>query len=78
MDPRAQSELINWANAASALPLEHLHGLQTGFYYKYILRLHEQDEFEDEMTASTFGTIVHKVLEDGFDALKPRASDRRP
>ena len=42
------------------------------FYYKYILRLHEQDEFEDEMTASTFGTIVHKVLEDGFNGLKNR------
>lgn len=36
------------------------------FYYKYILKLHEQDEFEDEMSASTFGTVVHKVLEDGL------------
>ena len=40
------------------------------FYYKYILRLHEQDEFEDEMTASTFGTIVHKASKTASTASK--------
>jgi len=46
------------------------------FYYKYILKLHEQDEFEDEMSASTFGTVVHKVLEDGLREHMNKPLDR--
>lgn len=69
----AQGELVNWANRGiSPSGWNTFMACKRDFYYKYILRLHEQDEFEDEMTASTFGTIVHKVLEDGFDALKSR------
>lgn len=71
--PWAQSELVNWANRGiSPSAWNTFMACKRDFYYKYILRLHEQDEFEDEMTASTFGTIVHKVLEDGFDDLKNR------
>ena len=71
--PWAQSELVEWANRGiSPSAWNTFMACKRDFYYKYILRLHEQDEFEDEMTASTFGTIVHKVLEDGFNSLKSR------
>jgi hypothetical protein len=71
--PWAQSELVNWAKRGiSPSAWNTFMACKRDFYYKYILRLHEQDEFEDEMTASTFGTIVHKVLEDGFKMLKSR------
>lgn len=72
--PWAQIKLVEWANRGiSPSAWNTFMACKRDFYYKYILRLHEQDEFEDEMTASTFGTIVHKVLEDGFNALKSRA-----
>jgi CRISPR/Cas system-associated exonuclease Cas4 (RecB family) len=34
------------------------------FYNLYILGLREEDELEEEVDASTFGTIVHNVLEE--------------
>jgi ATP-dependent helicase/nuclease subunit B len=36
------------------------------FFFKYIMSLGEQDDVEEEMESSTFGSIVHKVLEDGL------------
>lgn len=42
------------------------------FFYKYIMGLGEQDEVEEEMESSTFGSIVHKVLEDGLAVFKDR------
>lgn len=36
------------------------------FYFRYILGLGEDDEMEEEMTAATIGSIVHKVLEDFY------------
>lgn len=73
-DDWARGELVGWAAQRGISPSawNTFMACKRDFYYKYLLKLHEQDEFEDEMTASTFGTIVHKVLEDGFDALKNR------
>ena len=34
------------------------------FYYRYVLRLGEVDEVEENMQHSTFGTCVHETLED--------------
>ena len=69
----AQAQLVGWAERGiSPSAWNTFMACKRDFYYKYILKLHEQDEFEDEMTASTFGTIVHKVLEDGFADLKNR------
>lgn len=71
--PWAEDQLVEWAERGiSPSAWNTFMACKRDFYYKYILRLHEQDEFEDEMTASTFGTIVHKVLEDGFNTLKNR------
>ncbi|MDG1780966.1 MAG: PD-(D/E)XK nuclease family protein [Flavobacteriales bacterium] len=36
------------------------------FYYRYILGLREQADVEEEMESSTFGSMIHKVLEDGL------------
>jgi RecB family exonuclease len=72
-NPWAQRQLVGWAERGiSPSAWNTFMACKRDFYYKYILKLHEQDEFEDEMTASTFGTIVHKVLEDGFADLKNR------
>lgn len=34
------------------------------FYYKYVLKIGEEDEVEDIIEHTTFGNIVHKVLEE--------------
>ena len=36
------------------------------FYYRYIMGLGEEDIVEEEMNASSFGSIVHNVLEELF------------
>jgi ATP-dependent helicase/nuclease subunit B len=33
------------------------------FYYRYVLGLYESDEVEEEVESSTFGSMVHNVLE---------------
>jgi ATP-dependent helicase/nuclease subunit B len=33
------------------------------FYYRYVLGLYESEEVEEELESSTFGSIVHNVLE---------------
>ncbi|MGE0561880.1 MAG: PD-(D/E)XK nuclease family protein [Flavobacteriales bacterium] len=33
------------------------------FYYKYVLRINEVDEVEETVEVSTFGTVIHNVLE---------------
>ena len=37
------------------------------FYYQYVLRLGEIDEVEETISDSTFGSIIHAVLEDLFE-----------
>lgn len=41
------------------------------FYYKYILRIKEQEEVEEAIESSTQGTITHKVLENLYTAFGP-------
>lgn len=36
------------------------------FYFRYILGLREQDDVEEEMESSTFGSMIHDVLEKGL------------
>ena len=36
------------------------------FYYRYVLGLYELEEVEESISFSTFGTIVHAVLEEMF------------
>lgn len=33
------------------------------YYYKYVLKLKEEDEVEEEMSNASFGTVIHEVLE---------------
>lgn len=37
------------------------------FYYRYILRIGEENKIEEEIEANTLGTIIHEVLEKLFD-----------
>ena len=41
------------------------------FYYKYILRIAEQEEVEESIESSTQGTITHKVLENLYRTHSP-------
>ncbi len=41
------------------------------FYYKYILRIKEQEEVEEAIESSTQGTITHKVLENLYTEFGP-------
>jgi len=62
-----RKKLREWAeNGISPSAWNTFMNCRREFHYKYILKLHEQDEFEDEMSASTFGNVVHKVLEEGL------------
>ena len=62
-----RKKLREWAeNGISPSAWNTFMNCRREFHYKYILKLHEQDEFEDEMSASTFGNVVHKVLEVGL------------
>lgn len=36
------------------------------FYYKYVLKLADRNEFDDSLDAARKGTVVHRVLEDFF------------
>lgn len=36
------------------------------FYYRYVLEFGEEDDFEEEVEMSTFGSFIHTVLEDLF------------
>lgn len=49
-------------NKFNACPLD--------FYYRYILGLGEEETLEEQMSAATFGSIVHHVLEKFFEAFK--------
>jgi ATP-dependent helicase/nuclease subunit B len=49
-------------NKFNACPLD--------FYYRYILGLGEEETIEEQMSAATFGSIVHHVLEKFFEAFK--------
>jgi ATP-dependent helicase/nuclease subunit B len=37
------------------------------FYYRYILRIGEENKIEEEIEANTLGTIIHEVLEKLFE-----------
>lgn len=43
------------------------------FFFRYILRLGEQDEVEEELENSTIGTVVHQVLEGILESFKGQA-----
>lgn len=67
----SRKQLVDWSKKGiSPSAWNTFMACKRDFYYKYLLKLHEQDEFEDEMSSSTFGTVVHKVLEDGLAKLK--------
>jgi len=36
------------------------------FYYKYVLRLEEKEEFSEDPEAREVGSFIHAILEDGF------------
>ena len=38
------------------------------FYYEYVLGARKQDELDDEIGSDQLGTIIHKVLEQGYAA----------
>ena len=66
----SQEKLVGWSRKGiSPSAWNTFMACKRDFYYKYLLQLHEQKEIEEEMTASTFGTVVHKVLEVGLGKL---------
>lgn len=44
------------------------------FYLTTVCRLHEKDEPEEYMTASQFGTVIHRVLEKIFVGMRTKGS----
>ena len=66
-DAFAKDRLQRWAKRGiSPSAMNSFMACKRNFYYQYILRLSEPREFTEEMNSSTFGTIVHQVLEDGL------------
>ena len=69
-DDFASKRLEEWAQRGiSPSALNSFMACKRNFYYQYILRLSEPREFTEEMNSSTFGTIVHQVLEDGLSEM---------
>ncbi len=54
------------ASGISPSAINKLISCPLDFYYLYIARLGEEEEVEETISSSTFGQIVHKVLEDFY------------
>lgn len=55
-----------WASGISPSALNKYLTCPLDFYYRYILGLGEEEEIEENISASTFGSAVHEVLEEFF------------
>lgn len=47
------------------------------FYYYNVLGLREQDEVEEDIEASTFGSVVHEVIEDAYRPFEGKEVDSK-
>ena len=56
-----------WANGISPSAINKYIQCPLDFYYRYILGLGEEEEIEENISASTFGSVVHDVLEGFFE-----------
>ncbi len=66
----ASQRLSDWAQKGiSPSALNNLISCQRNFFYQYMLRLSEPSELQEEMAVSTFGSVVHQVLEDGLNSV---------
>ena len=66
----ASQRLSEWAEKGiSPSALNTLMACQRNFFYQYMLRLSEPSEIQEEMAVSTFGSVVHQVLEDGLQSV---------
>lgn len=45
------------------------------FYYRYVLRIGEENKVEEEVEASTLGTIIHEVLEKLYEPFTAKLAD---
>lgn len=72
-----RDRLRSWAaQGASPSALNTLFTCERNFLYSYLLRLREPRELEEQMAASTFGSIVHHVLEHGLKEVCGRVVTR--
>jgi RecB family exonuclease len=53
-----------FAKSVSASALNKYLKCPLDFYYRYILEFGEEDDFEEEVEMSTFGSFIHTVLEE--------------
>ncbi len=63
---QVQSWLSNPSGGLSASALNTYLNSPLDFYLKYVLRVKEPDKPEEQIEDSTFGTVVHDVLEELF------------
>jgi CRISPR/Cas system-associated exonuclease Cas4 (RecB family) len=56
-----------WANGISPSAINKYIQCPLDFYYRYILGLGEEEEIEENISASIFGSVVHDVLEGFFE-----------
>lgn len=66
--------IYNSGVSLSASSLKTYRKCPLRFYLTSICKLKEDDVAEDYMSASVYGSIVHKVLEDIFNAMRPEGS----
>jgi RecB family exonuclease len=76
-DDELRGRLRVWAaQGASPSALNTLFTCERNFLYSYLFRLREPRELEEQMAASTFGSIVHYVLEHGLHDARGRVVTR--
>lgn len=69
----AEAQTRKWAaSGMSPSALNTLMECPRNFYYTYIMKMREQDQVEETLSASQFGSVVHQVFEWGLAAAKDR------
>jgi RecB family exonuclease len=69
----AESQARKWAaSGMSPSALNTLMECPRNFYYTYIMKMREQDQVEETLSASQFGSVVHQIFEWGLADAKDR------
>lgn len=73
-----QEELLQFLTQRGVSPsaLNTLKRNPLEFYLRYLKKVYEDDALEDEVEASTFGDIVHQLLEDLYEPHLNKALDK--
>lgn len=62
-------------NGVSASALRKFANCPLDFYYRYVVEFGEEDEVEEDLAASTFGSLIHACLEELYTPFAQKGKD---